>query len=249
MESTPTKNKTYFISDLHLDPSNPHLFKLFHAFIEKITPDAEALYILGDLFEFWIGDDIIDLPVGKPYLPIIKQLKSLSDSGVKLYFIQGNRDFLISETFVKRIGASLLADECVVDLYGTKVLIMHGDTLCTDDKAYQLMRKLFRLKIVQKIYLWMSPEKRTQKAETVRKTSKNQTKQKPSMILDVNQQTVEKRLKRWGVSFMIHGHTHRPAEHDFVIDNHQKKRIVLGDWGDKWSYLECASKQHFELNF
>jgi len=121
--------------------------------------------------------------VGKPYLPIIKQLKSLSDSGVKLYFIQGNRDFLISETFVKRIGASLLADECVVDLYGTKVLIMHGDTLCTDDKAYQLMRKLFRLK------------------------------------------------------------------HDFVIDNHQKKRIVLGDWGDKWSYLECASKQHFELNF
>lgn len=264
---------TYFISDLHLDSSRPHLFKLFHAFIEKIRPDAEALYILGDLFEFWIGDDIIDLAIGKPYLPIIEQLRSLSDSGVKLYFIQGNRDFLIGDVFMQRIGGTLLAEHHLIDLYGTQALIMHGDTLCTDDKAYQLMRKIFRLWIVQKIYLTMSPEKRNKKASQVRKTSSESTQQKSSMILDVNQQSVEKCLKGGGVcinlarkilfdsaqetsldstrepSLLIHGHTHRPAEHTFMLGKQQKKRIVLGDWGEKWSYLACNAKAGFTLNF
>ena len=274
MESTINKNKTYFISDLHLDPSRPHLFKLFYEFIEKIRPDAEALYILGDLFEFWIGDDIIDLPIGKPFLPVIEKLKTLSDSGVKLYFIQGNRDFLIGEAFMKRIGGTLLPDEQVIDLYGTKALIMHGDTLCTDDKSYQLMRKIFRLWIVQKIYLAMSPEKRYQKAGKVRKTTTESTKQKSALILDVNQQAVEKAVSRGiaetmlersddspkgevlakpsksgGVSFLIHGHTHRPAEHDFMLDDTQIMRIVLGDWGEKWSYLEWSADSKYELNF
>jgi len=249
MESSNNKNKTYFISDLHLDPSRPHLFKLFHEFIEKIRPDAEALYILGDLFEFWIGDDIIDLPIGKPYLPVIEQLRSLSDSGVKLYFTQGNRDFLIGKNFMQRIGGTLLPDQQIIDLYGTKALIMHGDTLCTDDKGYQIMRKIFRLWIVQKIYLSMSPEKRSKKATQVRKKTSESTKQKSSTILDVNQQAVEKSVKSRGVSFLIHGHTHRPAEHDFLMDEKSIKRIVLGDWGEKWSYLEWSSKLDFELNF
>ena len=249
MNSQSSKNKTYFISDLHLDPSRPHLFKLFHEFIEKIRPDAEALYILGDLFEFWIGDDIIDLPIGKPYLPIIEQLRSLSDLGVKLYFTQGNRDFLIGKKFMQRIGGTLLPDHQIIDLYGTKALIMHGDTLCTDDKGYQLMRKIFRLWIVQKIYLSMSPEKRSKKATQVRKTTSETTKQKSSMILDVNQQAVEKSLKKGGVSFLIHGHTHRPAEHDFIVDDNQFKRIVLGDWGEKWSYLEWSADSEFGLSF
>jgi len=249
MNSQSSKNKTYFISDLHLDPSRPHLFKLFHEFIEKIRPDAEALYILGDLFEFWIGDDIIDLPIGKPYLPVIAQLRSLSDSGVKLYFTQGNRDFLIGKSFMQRIGSTLLPDQQIIDLYGTKALIMHGDTLCTDDKAYQLMRKILRLWIVQKIYLSMSPEKRSQKAGQVRKTTSESTKQKSSMILDVNQQDVDKCIESGGVSFLIHGHTHRPAEHDFLINNQQKKRIVLGDWGEKWSYLEWSAGSEYKLNF
>ena len=237
--------KTYFISDLHLDPSRPHLFKLFDDFIDKIRPDVETLYILGDLFEFWIGDDIIDLPIGKPYLPVIEKLKSLSDSGVQLFFIQGNRDFLIGQRFMDRIGAELLPDETVIDLYGTPVLIMHGDTLCTDDKGYQLMRRIFRWKIVQKIYLSMSPEKRSQKAGQVRQSTSEKNKQKSSMILDVNQQAVEKSLKSRGVSFLIHGHTHRPAEHLINIDTQQKKRVVLGDWGDEWSYLEwCVDGKH-----
>jgi UDP-2,3-diacylglucosamine hydrolase len=247
--SSNTKNKTYFISDLHLDPSRPHLFKLFHDFIEKIRIDAEALYILGDLFEFWIGDDIIDLPIGRPYLPIIEQLRSLSDKGVKLYFIQGNRDFLVGKKFIQSIGGTLLPDHQVIDLYGTKALIMHGDTLCTDDKGYQLMRKVFRLWIVQKIYLSMSPEKRSKKAGQVRKTTSESTKQKSSMIMDVNQLAVNKCMKSGGVSFLIHGHTHRPDEHDFQIMDNQKKRIVLGDWGDKWSYLEWSAGAKYKLSF
>ena len=276
------QQKTYFISDLHLDSSRPHLLKLFHEFIEKIKSDAEALYILGDLFEFWIGDDIIDLPIGKPYLPVIDKLKALSDAGVKIFFIQGNRDFLIGQTFMDRIGGTLLPDEIVIDLYGTPVLIMHGDTLCTDDKAYQRMRKIFRWKIVQKLYLAMVPEKRAQKAGQVRKTSSKSTKQKSSMILDVNQDAVKESLSRGiagttskhseesqfaealgkpsksrGVAldsnqelaFLIHGHTHRPSEHDVFIGNQQKKRIVLGDWGEKWSYLEWSNNSVYKLYF
>ncbi len=249
MNTQSNKKKTYFISDLHLDPSRPHLFKLFDDFIEKIRPEVEALYILGDLFEFWIGDDIIDLPIGKPYLPVIEKLKSLSNAGVKIYFIQGNRDFLIGQTFMNQIGGTLLPDEIVIDLYGTPVLIMHGDTLCTDDKGYQLMRKIFRWKIVQKIYLSMSPEKRSQKAGQVRQSTSENNKQKSSMILDVNQQAVEKSLKSRRVSFLIHGHTHRPAEHEIIIHNQLKKRIVLGDWGDRWSYLEWEIKSRYKLDF
>ncbi|WP_299874344.1 UDP-2,3-diacylglucosamine diphosphatase [uncultured Cocleimonas sp.] len=242
-------NKTYFLSDLHLDPSRPHLYKLFHEFIGKIRGDAEALYILGDLFEFWIGDDIIDLRIGKPYLPIIEQLRSLSDSGTKIYFIQGNRDFLIGQKFMDRIGGKLLPDETVIDLYGTPALIMHGDTLCTDDKGYQLMRKLFRLWIVQKIYLSMSPEKRDKKASEIRSKTSEKTKQKDYKILDVNQQAVEKALISRGVTLLIHGHTHRPAEHEFQIQGKVVKRIVLGDWGDKWSYLEWYFEDKYELNY
>lgn len=242
---SPTKTKTYFISDLHLDPSRPHLFALFDKFIEKIRSDAEALYILGDLFEFWIGDDIIDLPLGKPYLPVIAQLKSLSDAGVKLYFTQGNRDFLIGKKFISRIGATLLPDEHIIDLYGTKALIMHGDTLCTDDKGYQWMRRVFRIKLVQKIYLTMSPEKRDRNAENMRKKTSENTKQKSSLILDVNQQAVNNCLESGEVAILIHGHTHRPAEHNFEVNKQPKKRIVLGDWGEKWSYLEWSSEMEF----
>jgi UDP-2,3-diacylglucosamine hydrolase len=240
-----SKNNTYFISDLHLDPSRPQLFKLFDEFIEKIRHDVEALYILGDLFEFWIGDDIIDLPIGKPFLPVIDQLRSLSDAGVKIFFIQGNRDFLIGEAFMKRIGGELLPDETVVDLYGTPALIMHGDTLCTDDKGYQWLRRILRMKIVQKLYLSMSPEKRSAKANQVRQRTQRSTQNKSYEILDVNQQEVEKVAKRWGVSLLIHGHTHRPAEHEFMFEGKPVKRIVLGDWRDKACYLYFA-KEGFE---
>ncbi len=268
-------NKTWFISDLHLSPAHPHLFELFYDFIDDIKDQAEALYILGDLFEFWIGDDIIDLPMGKPYLPVIDKLKSLSDSGTKIYFMQGNRDFLAQDTFVKHIGAELLPDQKVIDLYGTPTLIMHGDTLCIDDKGYQRMRALFRLKVVQKLYLMLSPEKRGKKATDVRKNTQQRTQKKNSMILDVNQQEVERVLadcirgqsktnvkkttKSGGVYFsslntapqknclLIHGHTHRPAEHEFEVEGRKIKRIVLGDWRDKACYLVIDQQSCREL--
>jgi len=229
--------KTWFISDLHLHPSRPHLFRLFYDFIDDISDQAEALYILGDLFEFWIGDDIIDHPIGKPYLPVIEKLKALSDSDVKLYFIQGNRDFLAQGKFVKSIGAKLLPDHTVIDLYGTPTLIMHGDTLCIDDKSYQRMRYLFRLKIIQKIYLMIKPDKRSRNATSTRKVTHKTVKRKNAIILDVNQQEVERVMRKYSVSLLIHGHTHREAEHEFLLDGEPAKRIVLGDWRDKACYL------------
>lgn len=231
---------TYFISDLHLHPSHPHLFKLFNDFINNIKDKAEALYILGDLFEFWIGDDIIDKPAGKPYLPILDGLKSLADSGTHIYFIQGNRDFLAKEKFAKRIGATLLPDHETIDLYGTTTLIMHGDTLCTDDKNYQRMRFLLRTRLVQKIYLLQSTEKRQRIANKTRNITQNETNKKSLMILDVNQQQVEKVIKKGGMGLLIHGHTHRPAEHEFQLDGKIVKRIVLGDWRDKACFLEVS---------
>jgi len=240
------KNNTYFISDLHLDKAHPPLFALFYEFIDSIKGKAEALYILGDLFEFWIGDDIIDLPIGRPYLPVVEKLKSLSDSGTKIYFIQGNRDFFLGREFMRRIGGELLADEKVINLYGTPALIMHGDTLCTDDKSYQRMRWVFRLKLFQKIYLAMSPEKRAQKAGEVRGKTNKITQKKSAMILDVNQQQVNKLCKSGGVSLLIHGHTHRPAEHEFKLGDKPVKRIVLGDWRDKACYLRVSGSE-FEL--
>ena len=231
--------KTWFISDLHLDPSRPDLFKLFDEFIDSITNNVEALYILGDLFEYWIGDDIIDLPMGKPYLPVIEKLKSLSDLGTKIYFIQGNRDFLIKDKFIKRIGAKLLSDHSVIDLYGTPTLIMHGDTLCADDKSYQRMRFIFRLKIIQKIYLLSSVENRLRKLDKVKKISANSKQQKESLIMDVNQRAVERAMTKAKVTQLIHGHTHRPAIHEFLLINKPAKRIVLGDWHDKACFYSC----------
>lgn len=235
-----TNKKIWFISDLHLDVSRPHLFQLFDQFIDDIHDQAETLYILGDLFEFWIGDDILDMPVCEPYLPVLNKLKALSDSGVSIFFIQGNRDFLLQHKFMERIGGELLPDQQIINLYGVPTLIMHGDTLCTDDKGYQRMRWLFRLKIVQKIYLSLSPEKRGKQAKGVRTVTSEKTKQKDYNILDVNQHTVEKEMKKAGVFQLIHGHTHRPKTHSFELDNQPARRIVLGDWQDKSSFLECS---------
>ncbi|MEE9309784.1 MAG: UDP-2,3-diacylglucosamine diphosphatase [Cocleimonas sp.] len=247
--ATSNKNKTFFISDLHLDPSRPDLFKLFDEFIDSISNQADTLYILGDLFEFWIGDDIIDLPAGKPYLPVLKKLKALVLSGTKLFFIQGNRDFLLQEKFIQYLGAEgaeLLPDTQVIDLYGTPTLIMHGDTLCTDDKAYQRMRFIFRLKLVQKLYLFSSVKSRLRKLAKVRKLSINSKKQKDYAIMDVNQQTLEKVMKQAGVTQLIHGHTHRPEIHNFQLNGKLATRIVLGDWRDKACYFSAdGSKTEF----
>lgn len=244
----PTKNKTYFISDLHLIPSRSHLTILLLNFIDDIADRAEALYILGDLFEFWIGDDIIQKPAGQPYLPIIEKLKMLSSSGVKLYFQQGNRDFLAQRKFAMATGAELLPDQKVIDLYGIPTLLMHGDTLCTDDIAYQRMRRIFRNKIIQKIYLSLSPKRRSRIAGNTRKVIKNKAPKKAANIVDVNQLEVEKIMREARVLQLIHGHTHRPKVHEFKLDGQPAKRIVLSDWTDMACHLKF-DKAGFESVF
>jgi len=247
--SKPTINQnksTYFISDLHLIPSQPLLFTLLHNFLNAIKTDAEALYIVGDLFEFWIGDDILEKNAGKPYLPVIQQLRVLSDSGVKIFFTQGNRDFLLKQKFADAVGGELLPDEKIVDLYGTPTLLMHGDTLCTDDVSYQRLRRIFRNKLIQKIFLALSPERRSRIAGNTRKVIKNKTPKKAYKIVDVNQQEVERVMSDAGVQQLIHGHTHRPNIHEFDLQGKPVKRIVLSDWTDKACYLRF-DKDGFEL--
>jgi len=226
---------TLFVSDLHLDQKRPHIIAAFCRFLESIT-NIDALYILGDLFEYWIGDD--DPAIGLE--PVISALQNLSNANVPIYFIHGNRDFLIGEKFSQQTHCKILAEENVIDLYGTPTLIMHGDTLCTDDIAYQNYRAKIRNKWVQKVLLLLSQKQRLKLAEKLRNKSINATQEKHEDIMDVNQQSVEQVMHKHNVSYLIHGHTHRPAVHEFNINEQKYKRIVLGDWYDQGSVLVCT---------
>ena len=226
---------TLFISDLHLSGERPRVTKLFIQFLHNQARTAEALYILGDLFEAWLGDDMI-LP---DYQPALEAMKNLSDSGVPLYFMHGNRDFLVGEQFTELSGARLLEDPAVIDLYGQTTLLLHGDTLCTDDTAYQEFRTLVRNPQWQAAMLAKSPEQRLALAKQYRETSQAETGSKAQDIMDVNQQTLEQLMREKGIYKMIHGHTHRPAIHDFSIDDNVAQRVVLGDWYEQGSLLTC----------
>ncbi len=228
--------QTLFVSDLHLDQKRPHIVAAFCRFLEQNT-GADALYILGDLFEYWIGDD--DPAIGLE--SAIDAIRSFVESGTPVYFIHGNRDFLIGKRFCKQTHCEILAEETVIDLYGTPTLIMHGDTLCTDDTAYQNYRKKARNPFIQKTLLMLSVKQRLKIAEGLRNKSKSATQEKTEDIMDVNQQTVEKMMQKHNIKHLIHGHTHRPAEHEFKIDNADYKRIVLGDWYEHGSVLRCTS--------
>ena len=240
--------KTYFIADLHLDDSRPHITQLFIEFLDSIKPKADELYILGDLFEYWIGDDVLELqPEACPNTvklmqTVVTQLKTLADSGVKIFLGHGNRDFLIGDQFIQAAGASLLDETTVIDLYGTPTLIMHGDTLCTDDVEYQKLRIILRNPQWQADFLSQSIQDRIKEADSLRKISQKQTKDKQADSLDVNQQQVEKTMREFNVNQLIHGHTHRPATHEFLLDDMPAKRIVLGDWYQQSSCLIINSE-------
>ncbi|MCK5811092.1 MAG: UDP-2,3-diacylglucosamine diphosphatase [Cocleimonas sp.] len=240
--------KTYFIADLHLDDSRPHITQLFIEFLDSIKLKADELYILGDLFEYWIGDDVLELqPEACPNTvklmqTVVTQLKTLADSGVKIFLGHGNRDFLIGDQFIQAAGASLLDETTVIDLYGTPTLIMHGDTLCTDDVEYQKLRIILRNPQWQADFLSQSIQDRIKEADSLRKISQKQTKDKQADSLDVNQQQVEKTMREFNVNQLIHGHTHRPATHEFLLDDMPAKRIVLGDWYQQSSCLIINSE-------
>ena len=224
--------QTLFVSDLHLDNKRPHIIAAFCRFLDECST-ADALYILGDLFEYWIGDD--DPAIGLE--PVIHSIRSLRKSGVPVYFIHGNRDFLVGKRFAKQTQCEILKEETVIDLYGTPTLIMHGDTLCTDDIAYQNYRKKARNPFIQKSLLMLSVKRRLKIAEGLRNKSKSAIQEKSEEIMDVNQHTVEQVMQKHKVKHLIHGHTHRPAEHEFNLNGEKHQRIVLGDWYDQGSVL------------
>ena len=229
---------TLFISDLHLDASRPCITQLFLDFMQHEPRRADALYILGDFFEVWLGDDDPD----PHHAQVMNSVRELTDSGVPVYFMHGNRDFLIGTDFAARTGVQLLPDPVVVELSGIPSLLMHGDTLCTDDVEYQKFRKLVRDPARQKAFLAMPLVERRAFVGRVRTESGLNIAQKAEYIMDVNQQAVEQVMRQYGVARLIHGHTHRPAIHEFQSDSRDKTRIVLGDWYHQGSILRVTEK-------
>ena len=193
------------------------------------------MYILGDLFEAWLGDDDTDTE----NLRIIVSLRKLSESGVRVYLMHGNRDFLISSGFETMSGCQLLPDPCVIGLYGQATLLMHGDTLCTQDIDYQNIRTHIRTPEWSRAFLALPLAQRATLASQYREESRKKTSGKSEIIMDVDQVTVESVMREYGVTRLIHGHTHRPAVHDFYINGQAAQRIVLGDWYEQGSALWC----------
>jgi UDP-2,3-diacylglucosamine hydrolase len=236
---------TLFISDLHLDGTRPDITAQFLEFLQREGRRAEALYILGDLFEAWIGDD--DPDPGKRR--VIQGLRAVSDAGVKTFLIHGNRDFLIGTRFCRETGMKLLDDGTVIDVYGRRVLLMHGDLLCIDDHAYQRLRRIVRNPLVQFTLRRLSLRQRQRLAERMREGSKEHIASMDvaaPQIMDVNQDEVRRTFERYGVDCIIHGHTHRPAVHEMQIDGKPAVRIVLGDWYEQGSVLRW-NERGFEL--
>jgi UDP-2,3-diacylglucosamine hydrolase len=224
---------TLFISDLHLDAEHPEISRQFLSFLEGPAAQAEALYILGDLFEVWIGDDDPEPEKRR----IVAGLRSLTEQGVPCYVMHGNRDFLLGERFCRETGCRLLEDPAIIELHGARVLTMHGDALCTDDHSYQNLRAMVRDQGWQKMFLALSPEQRRMLADQARAGSKEHIAQAMSSIMDVNPEAVQAAMRGAGVELLLHGHTHRPDVHRFELDGKPVARIVLGDWHEQGSVL------------
>lgn len=229
-----TRLTTLFISDLHLDPDAPEITEQFLGFLEGEARRAEALYILGDLFEVWLGDDDPE-----PSKAAVKAaLRRLTAAGVPCHLMHGNRDFLIGGDFCRDTGCRLLRDGATVDLYGEPVLLMHGDVLCTDDVGYQRLRRVVRNPLVQGIFRRLSLERRQSLAARLRAGSREHVMSTAPEIMDVNATAVAEAFRRSGVRTLVHGHTHRPAIHEVSLPDRAARRIVLGDWHTQGSVLE-----------
>ncbi len=225
-----------FISDLHLAAERPQITAQFLRFTTDVAVHADALYILGDLFENWVGDDDYDDPLDTT---VSGALAALSRSGVPVYLMQGNRDVLMGESFAQRCGAGLLDDPVVIDLHGTPTLLTHGDALCTDDADYQHFRIYARDPANQAHFLAQSLTERHEQMRGMRAQSVASKQQKSETIMDVAPAAVEELLRRHGYPRLIHGHTHRPARHTHVVDDHTCERWVLNDWYERGGYLRC----------
>ncbi len=222
-----------FVSDLHIDAGCGEITSQFCAFLAGEARAAEALYILGDLFESWVGDDDADAAQNQ----VIDGLRGLTDRGVPCFVMHGNRDFLLGEAFCARSGAQLLADPVILTLYGERVLVMHGDALCTDDRAYQRLRATVRDAQWQRRFLGLSRQSRRALAGAARAGSQAHTAAMSRAITDVNADSVALALRGGGTAMLLHGHTHRPGIHALTVDGRPCTRIVLGDWYAQGSVL------------
>ena len=224
---------TLFVSDLHLSSARPAQLTLFLEFIARARQGVQALYILGDLFEVWLGDDD-DTP---PNAAVVAALAELTSAGVALHIGYGNRDFLYGPRFVAASGARLLDDYAVIDLYDTPTLVTHGDLLCTRDVNYQRFRRVVRHPLTRHLFLATPLAWRQRIAHRTRAGTTASMRRKDDAIMDVDETTVAEVMTRYDVKLLIHGHTHRPAVHDYGLE--QRRRIVLGDWYEQDSVLVC----------
>ena len=230
------------ISDLHLEQERPDISRAFLHFLESRASKAEALYILGDFFEVWIGDDAIS-PFQRR---IALALRQLSDSGTRIYLMHGNRDFMIGQAFCREAGCSLLHDPSLIELGGEKVLLMHGDSLCTQDEAYMRLRRWLRNPLALFILRNLPLAARRKLARKLRNESRAQTRLKASDIVDVTPTEVPRIMAAHGVRTLIHGHTHRPAVHQLQVADQPARRIVLGDW-DSQGWALQIDDQNWQL--
>jgi len=228
--------QTLFISDLHLDPARAPIAAQFERFLEEIAPRSEALYILGDLFEYWVGDDGLSLPFPQRVAEALRPLAAR----VPVRFMHGNRDFLVAQGFAAATGAEIIADPTVIDLYGQRTLLLHGDTLCTDDKPYQAFRAQVRDPAWQRAALARPIAERLAIAQGMRSDSEDAKQAKAMDIMDVSRDAVERAFEESGCDVMIHGHTHRPGRHEYRVAGRDRVRWVLPDWYQRGGYLDAS---------
>lgn len=228
---------TLFIADIHLCEQEPAITAGFLRFLREDAPLADALYILGDLFEAWIGDDDPQ-PL---HAEIASALKALHQQGVPCFFIHGNRDFLLGRRFARDSLMTLLPESQVLELYGLRLLILHGDTLCTDDVGYQKFRKKVHNPLIQRIFLSLPLKWRLKIAAKMRAGSKASNSHKDLIIMDVNQQAVVQEMQNHGVEWLIHGHTHRPEIHQVRLGEALGHRAVLGAWHQEGSMIKVSA--------
>jgi len=242
-QSNPLNQEILFISDLHISLEKPEITRRFLAFLQNRAPKAAAVYILGDLFDAWIGDD----DPTPPNNTIRKQLKQLTDSGTQVYLQQGNRDFLLGKQFCQDTGVTLLDDYAVIDLHGTPTLLTHGDLLCTDDLPYQAFRVKSHTPEWQQAVLSKPLLLRLLAARWYRIRSYFHKRKKSRDIMDVNQDTVSKVMRDHNSLRLIHGHTHRPDVHNFEISGQPAQRFVLAAWSKDAGEILCWNNRGYQI--
>ncbi len=236
----------HIISDLHLSDQRPDLAALFNYYMQQLAPQADELYILGDFFEAWIGDDF-----STPLVEQVRELlKAYTSQGKKLYLFHGNRDFLLGDAFASSVGASLIQQSLTIQHLGDSYLLSHGDEYCTDDTQYQEFKQMVRNPAWQQDFLAKPLQQRIAIAMQMREHSKQNQQMASQEIMDVNQEAVLNQLK--SVDHLIHGHTHRPNRHQYSIDGQSKSRYVLSDWGNKGHFLaldnQGITSHYFDLD-